>query len=184
MCPPGPSFKGDIFQIFISEDKNIHIPEEHCYTDFLSSQILFRNKKRLYEMILEDHLHHVRLRTGINFNFLPRLFSSSGHQSHILCQRILNSGQLSLLSSRPGSSLHLTKTMQNNKMFSNHSLFAIRYFIGPSSLINLQDISPNFHITLKLLVPVDISISNCVTNTNSKLSSLSFQYFLHCTHLI
>ena len=144
MCPPGPSFKGDIFQIFLSEAKNIHIPEEHCYTDFLSSQILFRNKKRLYEMILEDHLHHVRLRTGINFNFLPRLFSSSGHQSHILCQRILNSGQLSLLSSRPGSSLHLTKTMQNNKMFSNHSLSAIRYFIQAHLLLISRIFPPTF----------------------------------------
>ena len=75
LCLPLVHLLNEMFFIFSYWAKNIHIPEEHCYTDFLSSQILFRNKKRWYKMILEDHLHHMWPRTEINFNFLPPFFS-------------------------------------------------------------------------------------------------------------
>ena len=60
---------------FSYQAKNIHIPEKPCYTDFLSSEILFEDKKRWYKMIPKDHLHHMWHRAGINFNFLPGFFS-------------------------------------------------------------------------------------------------------------
>ena len=171
-----------MFFIFSYWAKNIHIPEEHCYTDFLSSPILFRNKKRWYKMILEDHLHHMWPRTGINFNFLPPFFSW-GAISHTSRARGGYWTQVSWSPVGPApasiwdvdqKTLQIAEqqTVQQSLIFSHN--YYLEHAYKDSYDINFTRISPNFHITLKLLLPKDSS--NCITNANSKLVSFSNIY--------
>ena len=172
LCLPLVHLLKGMFFRFSYRAQNIHIPEEHCYTDFLSSQILFRNKKRWYKMILEDHLHHVWPRTGINFNFLPLFSLLEPSVTHLVSEDIELRTQVSWAWASLAPSLHLRWSKhwaeQQTVRQSFTSLLAVYRDYSDSNLINFQNISPNFHITLKLLVPKDIS--NCFTNANFLIS--------------
>lgn len=59
-------------------------------------------------MILEDHLHHVWPRTGINFNFLPLFSLREPSVTHLVSEEDIELRSAEQEPHWPASSLHLS----------------------------------------------------------------------------